>query len=95
MAEGQQRVQCPAGIEPIEPSWGIARLTATRLNYLAMTLCRSTEKTVYDLSYFAFCVKDCDCQIVPVQYQGQTRCAKFLDSKPLVDTYYRTGHNWS
>ena len=37
-------------------------------------------------------MQDCHSLIAQVEYQGQTRYTKILDSKPLIDTFYCIGH---
>ena len=38
-----------------------------------------------------FCFQDCSSQIAHLEYQGQTRCTRILDSKPFIKVCYRIG----
>ena len=38
------------------------------------------------------CMQDCHCWIAWLEYQGQTRYTRILDSKPFIHASYRIGH---
>ena len=56
-----------------------------------------SKQTVYESSYFAtcnriFCIQDCCSRIIQVLCQGQARNTRYLERKPLIDTFYRIRH---
>ena len=97
MAEEQQRFSAPRG----------NRTRAARL-WLTLTtkpwVCVSLQRKWYatwrvTVTCFATCNplfwgQDCRSQIAQVEYQGQARKTRILESKPLIDTSYRIRHRF-
>ena len=76
---------------PCRQSYYISRsplsqqLVSISLSKEYFTLCISRPWT-------DFCVQYCCSRIDQIEYQGQTRNTRILESKPLIDTYYCIRH---
>ena len=79
--------QHPAWIETKSPEYLLLTLTTKPTSVSALQQKHSL--------YFATCnpcIQDCSSQIVPVEYQGQTRNTRILECKPLINTSYFIWH---